>query len=164
MNDFIRSFIEDNFDKIVIHTGTNDINPLQNDIIINNMKEIYEICKSKWHNAEIIISSIMHYKFNTFQNDIVDTVNKGFLGVCEDNNATYMNNDHITKARDGTIDSEVYYDNIHLNETKGLRKLAANLKKHLKLSRQNNRNTGYPASKKPDWRFNRKKPKKTLAI
>jgi len=144
MKDFIENYEDEaTIKKIVIHTGANDINKLSNETIIDNTQEIINKCQSKWPNAEITISSVMHRKSDTVKNDIIEVINKATQNLCLQTNVKFMNNDHITKRKDGTIDEEVFYDYIHLNDTKGIRKLAANLKRHLNLSsRQAYRNDG----------------------
>ncbi|XP_031566500.1 uncharacterized protein LOC116301560, partial [Actinia tenebrosa] len=140
MINFIANFeSERQYNQIVVHTGTNDIFKKSLDEINKNIEEIVQKCKSRWPNAKIILSGIIFHRYNNTKNDIIDTVNSATQRLCqsEGNHAVqYMNNDHIATLKDGSIDQEVYYDNLHLNSEKGMRKLAANLKKYLNLNRR----------------------------
>lgn len=125
---------EEAFDKILIHTGTNDVKKMANEKIIENTKNIIQESTTRWPEAEIYISSLIYHKTDTAKNDLIDVINKGVNEVCANiNNVFFMDNSHITLNRDGTIDSDAFYDNIHLNDHKGIRKLAANVIKTLNL-------------------------------
>lgn len=131
------------FDKIVIHSGTNDVKKLSNEKIIENTKKIIQECITRWPKAEIIISGIIYHKTDFVKNDLIDVVNKEINEVCAQfNNVDVMVNNHITMKRDGNMDYDAFYDNIHLNDNKGIRKLAANLKKALKLNEERRMSQG----------------------
>lgn len=135
MINFIESFDDDtSFSKILIHTGTNDIKRKSIDVIVDNMKTIVSKCKSKWPRAKIILSGVIYHRADLAKNDIIDVINDA-LSKLENNElgVTFMDNKYITLKRNSEIDQEVFYDNIHLNNEKGIKKLAANIKNHLGL-------------------------------
>lgn len=139
MSSFIDNFEsgDENPNDLVIHTGTNDI-PFasDNEAIIAKIDSIIKKSKLKFPNTRITLSGIIHRKNDYTCNDRIDCINRASAVICNKENIAFMDNTHITRYRDGTIDEEVFYDHVHLNDSKGLRKLAANLKKHLHLSKK----------------------------
>ena len=134
---------EKEYNQVVIHTGTNDIFKKSLDEINQNIEQIAQKCKVNWPNATLTLSGIIFHKYNNAKNDIIDAVNSVTQMLCkreDSNNVNFMDNDHITTMKDGSIDKEAFYDNLHLNSNKGMRKLAANLKKNLGLQRREPRN------------------------
>ena len=59
-------------------------------------------------------------------------------------NFTYLDNTNVVTLSSGLIDEEAYFDNLHLSNNKGIRKLANNLKIILNLKSRSQTRIGQP--------------------
>ena len=124
------------YNHIIVHTGTNDLAAFNANAICENIARIAVEAQRKWRDAKITISGITHRKDGRIINEIIDTINAQTRLTCQElGDVYYIDNTHITRRKDRSIDAEALYDDRHLSD-KGIRKLAANLKKHLGLSGQ----------------------------
>ena len=117
------------YDKVVIHTGTNDVLKKSESEICRATEKTTEIVSSNWPNCEIIISGIILHKTDYAKNIAINALNRRLRIAYESNErTTFLDNSNMTLFNDGVMDELVYYDNLHLDNSSGARLLAANLK------------------------------------
>ena len=144
----INSYIQESdgttpFTKIVIHVGTNDVFKFSESEIIEGMKDLINILKDKWPNAQHIFSRIILHKTNLRKNLIVNRINQEIKLLSTRMTFTYLDNTSVTLSS-LLIDEEAYFDNLHLSNNKGIRKLRNNLKIILNLKSRSQTRIGEP--------------------
>lgn len=125
-----------NYEYVIIHTGTNDIGKKSTEDIKINYNKIIQEAKCKWGNAKIVMSGIIQHSSDKRKNEVSLEINNATQQMCEfTHNAIYIDNTLVTQNKDGSVDNNAYFDEIHLNNRTGTRKLVANLKDKLGLRR-----------------------------
>ena len=145
----INSYIEELDDttpytKIVIHVGTNDVFKSSEAEIIEGIKDLINILKDKWQNAQHIFSGIILHKINSRKNLILNRINQEIQLLSTTMNFTNLDNTNVVTLSSGLIDEEAYFDNLHLSNNKGIKKLANNLKIILNLKSSSQTRIGQP--------------------
>ena len=64
-------------------------------------------------------------------------INCYYESLCENLDVTFINNKRVTSDIYGNINEQVFYDDVHLNNRIGTRKLVTNIKHHLGLRGRN---------------------------
>ena len=147
------------YKDVIIHTATNDLEIKQKNEICQNIAATIAAAQEKWPGSRITISGLT-YRKDTKTNELINEINEQSKMTCNHfQNACFLDNRMVTTKPSGNIDYDAFYDNVHLNNRKGTKKLAANLKRHLGLKRQLNRGTEnrsqYTRSERPYFNHNR---------
>ena len=138
MNQYIEHMQDRNdYDLIVVHSGTNDVNKLNATEITRNMESCINNLKARWPNARIAFSGLTHVPREENRNRSIDEINCYYESLCENLDVTFINNKRVTSDIYGNINEQVFYDDIHLNNRIGTRKLVTNIKHHLGLRGRN---------------------------
>ena len=119
------------YSQIVIHVGTNNIFKTNETDIIDEIETLLESIKQKWPNANVIFSSIILHKTDSRKNAIINRINQEIKHLSNRLSFRFMDNTNVVTLPTGNIDNDAYFDNLHLNNQKGSRKLANNLKIYL---------------------------------
>jgi len=128
---------KNDYDFIVIHTGTNDIDKLRINEIAANMENCILNLKARWPNARIALSGLTYVPREVNKNKSIDEMNCYYESLCENIGVTFINNKRVTTDTYGNINEQVFYDDVHLNNRIGTRKLVTNIKHHLGLRGRN---------------------------
>ena len=100
-----------------------------------------EICitnlKGRWPNSWIGLSGLTHVPWDENRNKSIDEINGCYVSLCENLDVTFINNKRVTSDIYGNIYEQVFYDDVHLNNKIGNRKLVTNVKHHLGLRGRN---------------------------
>ena len=138
MNQYIEHMQDRNdYDRIVVHSGTNNVNKLNATEITRNMESCINNLKARWPNARIALSGLTHVPREENRNRSIDEINCYYESLCENLDVTFINNKRVTSDIYGNINEQVFYDDIHLNNRIGTRKLVTNIKHHLGLRGRN---------------------------
>ena len=138
MNQYIEHMQDRNdYDLIIIHTGTNDVDKLSANEITRNMESCITNLKTRWPNARIALSGLTHVPREENRNKSIDEINCYYESLCENLDVTFINNKRVTSDIYGNINEQVFYDDVHLNNRIGTRKLVTNIKHHLGLRGRN---------------------------
>lgn len=138
MNQYIEHMNDRNdYDLIIIHTGTNDVDKLNANEITRNMESCITNLKARWPNARIALSGLTHVPREENRNKSIDEINCYYESLCENQDVTFINNKRVTSDIYGNINEQVFYDDVHLNNRIGTRKLVTNIKHHLGLRGRN---------------------------
>ena len=125
--------------KILIHLGTNDIRNDNESTIINNLKHLILLIQQRWETATIIFSGIILHRNDSRKNIKINSVNTTIKHELQDLNIEFLDNVNVVTLPSGHIDPDAYFDNLHLNNEKGTKKLANNFKIHLELKSRGER-------------------------
>ena len=93
--------------------------------------------KAGWPNARIALSGLTHVPREENRNKSIDEINCYYESLCENLDVTFINNKRVTSDIYGNINEQVFYDDVHLNNRIGTRKLVTNIKHHLGLRGRN---------------------------
>ena len=72
------------FDYIVIHSGTNDVGKLTANEIRANMGNCLVNLKHKWPNSRIAISGLTYVPRDNNKNQLIDEINCHYESICTD--------------------------------------------------------------------------------
>ena len=145
INSYIQEFDDTTpYTKIVIHIGTNVAFKSSEAEIIEGIRDLINILKDKWPNAQHIFSGIILQKTNSRKNLIINRINQEIKLLSTTMNFTYLDNTNVVTLSSGLIDEEAYFDNLHLSNHKGIRKLANSLKIILNLKSRSQTRIGQP--------------------
>ena len=138
MNQYIEHMQDRNdYDLIIIHTGTNDVDKLNSNEITRNIESCITNLKARWPNARIELSGLTHVPREENRNKSIDEINCYYESLCENLDVTFINNKRVTSDIYGNINEQVFYDDVHLNNRICTRKLVTNIKHHLGLRGRN---------------------------
>ena len=112
--------------------------------IIEGIKDLINILKNEWPNAQHIFSGIILHKTSSRKNLIINRINREIKLLTTAMNFTYLDNTNVVTLSSGLIDEEAYFSNLHLSNYKGIRKLANNLKIILNLNSRSQTRIGQP--------------------
>ena len=113
---------------MLIHVGTNNIFNGTEQEIIEEISKLVTIIKQKWPNTEIVYSSIILHKTNSRKNIIINNLNQEIKQLSVKFPFRFLDNTNVALLPSGHIDNEAFFDNLHLNNEKGSRILANNIK------------------------------------
>ena len=85
-------------------------------------EEIHSLIKciqGKWHEAEIIYSSIILHGKDSRKNTLINKINQEVKALSAQLNFKYLDNTDVVTLTSGHIDDEAFYDNLHLSDEKG---------------------------------------------
>ena len=131
-------FIESNYHKyspkkILLHTGTNDLNTENPSSYKLNLQNLLSKAKCKWSSAQIYLSSIIPRL--DANNKRVSQANKIAGEICKQCAVEFINNSHVINTYRGSPNKDLFFDHIHLNDHSGLPKLIHHLKDSLGLNK-----------------------------
>ena len=126
------------YGKILVHLRTNNIKKNNGWTIIKSLEQLFSLIHQKWKNSSIIFSGIMYHKTDSRKNRVINEINDIIKHRADDLNIEFSNNINIVTLPSGHIDPDAYFDNLHLNNQKGVKKFANNIK--LKLGLKSIRN------------------------
>ena len=72
-------------------------------------------------------------------NTKIDDINYCYEAICTEHSITYVNNQRVTVDTFGNIDPEVFFDDLHLHNKIGTKRLVVNIKSGIGLRRGGNR-------------------------
>ena len=125
------------YDYIVIHSGTNDVGNLTANEIRINMENCLTKLKQRWPNSTIAISGLTYVPRDNSKNQLIDEINCHYESICTEPGATFIDNTRVTCDNYGNLIEQVFYDDVHLNNKIGAKKLVTNIKYHLGLKGRN---------------------------
>ena len=130
---------KNDYDYIVIHTGTNDVGNLSTVEIVKNMEN--------WPDARIVLSSLTYAPREEAKNTLIDEINCFYESICSKLDLIYIDKKRVTCDMYGHLNDQVFYDDVHLNNRIATR---TNIKYHLGLRGTNlkSRPTSLDARKK----------------
>ena len=138
MKQYINNMKEKNdYDYIVIHTGTNDVGNLSTDEIVKNMENCSGKLKNRWPDARIGLSGLTYAPREEAKNTLIDEINCFYESICSKLDLIYIDNKRVTCDLYGNLNDQIFYDDVHLNNRIGTRKLVTNIKHHLGLRGRN---------------------------
>ena len=138
MKQYINNMEEKNdYDYIIIHTGTNDVGNLSTDEIVKNMENCLGKIKNRWPDARIGLSGLTYVPREEAKNMLIDEINCFYESICSKLDLIYIDNKRVTCDVYGNLNDQVFYDDVHLNNRIGTRKLVTNIKHHLGLRGRN---------------------------
>ena len=147
------------YEFVVVHTGTNDIKNKSIDEITRNNQIIMDKIRAKWPNTTTVMSGIISHASDEHKNEVSSKINNNTSQLCMNDyqhNSIFVDNSSITTPRDGTIDQNAFYDEVHLNNRTGTKRLVSNLKEHMGLRGKNRWQTVQQQrrqSRRPERRF-----------
>ena len=128
---------KNDFDYIVIHTSTNDVRNLNTDEIVKNMDNCLGKLKNRWPDARIGLSGLTYVPREEAKNTLIDEINCFYESICSKLDLIYIDNKRVTCDLYGNLNDQIFYDDVHLNNRIGTRKLVTNIKHHLGLRGRN---------------------------
>ena len=137
------------YSKILVHVGTNNIFRSDEMSIIEEIHSLIKCIQVKWPKAEIIYSSIILHRKDSRKNTLINKVNQEVKALSAQLKFKYLDNTNVVTLASGHIDDEAFYDNLHLSNQKGSKKMANNLEvvlglKSRKQPHNQKRMTSYP--------------------
>lgn len=127
MNQYIKHMQDRNdYDLIVIHSGTKDVDKLNTNEIMRNVESCITNLKVRWPNSRIALSSLTHIPRDENRNKSIDKINGYYVSLCENLDVTFVNKKRVTSDIYGNINEQAFYDDVHLNNKIGTRKLVTN--------------------------------------
>ena len=119
INSYIHEFDDTTpYTKIVIHIGTNDVCESFEAEIIEGIRDLINILKDKWPNAQHMFSEIILHKTNSRKNLTTNRINQEMKRLSTTMNFSYLNNTNVVTLSSGLIDEEAYFDNLHFSNQK----------------------------------------------
>ena len=125
------------YDYIVIHSGTNDVGNLTANEIRINMENCLVNLKHRWPNSTIAISGLTYVPRDISKNQYIDEINCHYESICTELGVIFIDNKRVTCDNYGNLIEQVFYDDVHLNNKIGTKKLVTNVKYHLGLRGRN---------------------------
>ena len=135
---YINNMEEKNdYDYIVIHTDTNDVGNPSTDEIVKNMQNCLGKLKNRWPDAQIGLSGLTYAPREEAKNTLIDEINCFYESICSKLDLIYTDNKRVTCDMCVNLNDHVFYDDFHLSNRIGTRKLVTNIKRHLGLRGRN---------------------------
>ena len=125
------------YDYIVIHSGTNDVGNLTANEMRINMENCLIKLKQRWPNSTIAISGLTYIPWDSSKNQLTDEINCHYESICTELGVTFIDNKRVTRDNYGNLIEQVFYDDVHLNNKISTKKLVTNIKYHLGLKGRN---------------------------
>ena len=95
------------YDYIVIHSGTNDVGKLTANEIRTNMKNCLVNLKHKWPNSTIAITGMTYVPRDNNKNQLIDVINCHYESICTDLSVTFIDNKRVTCDNYGNLIEQV---------------------------------------------------------
>ena len=138
MKQHIEATVDRNvYDHVIVHPRRNDVDKLRVNDIAMNMESCVITLKRRWPNAQIALSGLTYAPKG--DNTKIDDINYCYEAICTEHSITYINNQRVTVDTFGNIDPEVFFDDLHLHNKIGTKRLVANIKSRIGLRREGNR-------------------------
>ena len=96
-----------------------------------------EINEIRWPNSTIAISGLTYVPRDNSKNQLIDEINCHYESICTELGVTFIDNNRVTCDNYGNLIEQVFYDDVHLNNKIGTKKLVTNIKYHLGLRGRN---------------------------
>ena len=95
--------------------------------------------KNRWPDARIGLSGLTYVPREEAKNTLIDEINCFYIyeSICSKLDLIYIDNKRVTCDMYGNLNDQVFYDDVHLNNRIGTRKLVTNIKHHLGLRGRN---------------------------
>ena len=87
---------KNDYDYIVIHTGTNDVGNLSTDEIVKNMENCLGKLKNRWPDARIVLSSLTYAPREEAKNTLIDEINCFYESICSKLDLIYIDKKRVT--------------------------------------------------------------------
>ena len=87
---------KNDYDYIVIHTGTNDVGNLSADEIVKNMENCLGKLKNRWPDARIGLSGVTYASREEAKNTLIDEMNCFYESICSKLDLIYIDNKRVT--------------------------------------------------------------------
>ena len=94
------------YDYIVIHSGTNDVGKLTANKIRTNMENCLVNLKYKWPNSTIAISGLTYVPRDNTKNQLIE-INCHYQSICTDLSVTFIENKRVTCDNYGNLIEQV---------------------------------------------------------
>ena len=102
-----------------------------------NMENCLVNLKHRWPNSTIAISGLTYVPWDNSKNQLIDEINCHYESICTELGVTFIDNKRVTCDNYGNLIEQVFYDDVHLNNKIGTKKLVTNIKYHLGLRGRN---------------------------
>ena len=102
-----------------------------------NMENCLVNLKHRWPNSTIAISGLTYVPRDNSKNQLIDEINCHYESICTELGVTFIDNKRVTCDNYGNLIEQVFYDDVHLNNKIGTKKLVTNIKYHLGLRGRN---------------------------
>ena len=116
------------YDYIVIHSGTNDVGNLTANEIRLNMENCLVNLKHRWPNITIAISGLTYIPRDINKNQLIDEINCHYKSICTVLGVTFSDNKRVMCDNYQNLIEQVFYEDVHLNNKISTRKLVTNVK------------------------------------
>ena len=93
--------------------------------------------KNRWPDARIRLSGLTYVPRVEAKNTLINEINCFHESICSKLDLIYIDNKRVTCDMYGNLNDQVFYDDVHLNNRIGTRKLVTNIKHHLGLRGRN---------------------------
>ena len=130
MKQHIKTMVDRNvYDHVIVHSRRNDVDKLD-----RSKRHSYEHGKRRWPNAEIALSGLTYAprEYNTK----IDDINCCYEAICTEHSITYINNQRVTADTFRNIDPKIFFDDLHLNNKIGTKRLVPKIKSRIGLRRR----------------------------
>jgi len=117
-------------DAVVLHVGTNNIADAAScESITEDTRDTIHTIESANSNVRIIVSSVLPRQKDRLVNDMIRKTNTSLKTMCQEKGYYFLDNS-AAFINQGSVDSSLYRDNIHLN-AKGGKALGTSIRKAL---------------------------------
>ena len=115
------------YKKVLLHVGTNEVLKDDHQTVISETKNLIDLIQTKWP-AEVTVSAIILHKTDSRKNIKINKINDEIKQKAHEWYVKFLDNTNVVTLATGHIDPEAYFDSLHLNNEKGTKKLANNIK------------------------------------
>jgi len=84
--------------------------------------------KHRWPNSTIAISGLTYVPRDNSKNQLIDEINCYYESICTAGGVTFIDNKIVTCDDYGNLIEQVFYDDVHLNNKIGTKKVVTNIK------------------------------------
>ena len=95
-----------------------------------NMENCLVNLKHRWPNSTIAISGLTYVPRDNSKNQLIDEINCHYESICTELGVPFIDNKRVTCDNYGNLIEQVFYDDVHLNNKIGTKKLVTNIKYH----------------------------------
>ena len=95
------------YDYIVIHSGTNDVGKLTANEIRTNTENCLVNLKHRWPNSTIAISRVTYVPRDNSKNQLIDEINCHYESIWRDLGVTFIDNKRVTCDNYGNLIEQV---------------------------------------------------------
>ena len=135
MKQHIEAMVDRNvYDHAIVHPRRNDVDKLRVNDIAMNMESCVITLKRRWPNAQIALSGLTYAPKG--DNTKIDDINYCYEAICTEHSITYINNQRVTADTFRNIDPKEFFDDLHLNNKIGTKRLVPKIKSRIGLRRR----------------------------